>query len=640
MSRIETSPVIPDPTVQPAQSSDISRWALAGLALVIAALWMLIRPNRDISHDGMIYALYATARLHPESVGHDFFVQYGTQDHFTVFSPIYAAAIRAFGLDRAAALGIFITQAAFFSAAWGLARRLTTADRAILGVGLLVFLPSWYGSEQVFSHTEMFFTPRQPAEVLALLGIGFAIASRRVAAAACLFGSVLLHPIIAAAGIMLWIIWEFALPHPRKALIIFFVGIALCASVALLPHGPLPRFDHEWLSILQNRLPYLFPSRWQLSDWCWSVPGLATLIVGAVLAENLAVRKLSVAAIITAICGLILALVGSDLMHVIVAAQLQMWRWLWLPGVLSALLLPVIVRDAWQRGSLGKAAVLLLAACWLTPIYALILGAAALGSLCALGARRSFDAHDQKMVLIGACIILAIAGLFSAYSIVDLFRQLPTAAANSSHLVTRIVQLRILAGNTVLAVLVMLAVWQLGRSASPRKARLIGFLGLAACAVALPYSVSAWTRVQYPKTDADKFEAWRRIIPPDAEVLWPDAPPVTVWYSLHRASYWSHLQMAGIVFSRQDLDIGTRRENALAMLLPYLGGFQEGVIARDLNHLSPKATLDTLCGQPDLGFLVSWRDLGPSPYPTVTMTQPLTSKPSPLHLYRCNHERH
>ena len=640
MIHTELPMATPDPNTRPLETRSLNRLALVGLALFILALWMLIRPNRGIAHDGMIYELYAMARLYPESLGHDFFVRYGTQDHFTIFSPLYAQVIRLLGLDHAAALGILVTQAAFYFAAWWLLRRFTTADRALLGVGLLIFLPSWYGGDEVFSHTEMFFTPRQPAEVFVLLGIGSVVSSRRVAAAACLLASVLLHPIIAAAGILFWIIWEFGLPYPKQALAVFTAGVALCTAVALVPHGPLHRFDPVWLTTLQDRLAYLFPTLWGMQDWNWSIPGLVTLLVGALRASSEVVRKLCAAALATVIAGLILAILGSDLLHVILAAQLQMWRWLWLSGVLGALLLPVIAVDSWHAGLLGRATVLLLTAEWLTPQPPLILGSAALASLCAFGAGRPSSPREQMTALVGACGVLAIAIIYGGNDIQALVHNLPVTHAGRSHLVTRLAQLRLLAGSPPLCTAAMLGVWRLSRSPSPRSPILVTILGLVACAVVIPYSISIWTRVQYPATDTARFEAWRQIIPADAEVLWPDSPPTVVWYSLHRANYWSHLQMAGLVFSRRDLEIGVRRENAMATRIPYLGGIEDGAVARNLNRISPAATLAAFCGVPDVSFLASWRNLGATPYPTVTMSHPLTGRPAPLYLYHCSHDKH
>ncbi len=109
--------------------------ALLGLSLLIIAFWLLIHPFRGVEHDSTLYTLLALGRLHPESLGQDLFVRYGTQNEFTIFSPIYATLSRAVGFERAAAVLTLWTHAGFFSCAWLLARRFMPAARHCLPPG-------------------------------------------------------------------------------------------------------------------------------------------------------------------------------------------------------------------------------------------------------------------------------------------------------------------------------------------------------------------------------------------------------------------------------------------------------------------------------------------------------------------------
>ena len=81
-----------------------------------------------------------------------------------------------------------------------------SASLALLAVGLLVVVPSWYGSNSVFACVEGFLTPRQSAEAFALAGLAAALSSRQWLAGLCMAVAMLLHPIIAAAGVTAWII--------------------------------------------------------------------------------------------------------------------------------------------------------------------------------------------------------------------------------------------------------------------------------------------------------------------------------------------------------------------------------------------------------------------------------------------------
>ncbi len=92
----------------------------------------------------------------------------------------------------------------------------------------------------------------------------------------------LLHPIIAAAGLALWATLFLALPRPRAAAAVVIIGTVIVVLLsAMLARGPFAHFDAQWLGILQTRLKYLFPTRWPVADWGPTIVPLCTLFVGA-----------------------------------------------------------------------------------------------------------------------------------------------------------------------------------------------------------------------------------------------------------------------------------------------------------------------------------------------------------------------
>jgi len=178
----------------------VDRRAFLGLILVITAFWMVQHAYEGVVHDSMLYAFAALARLHPESLGHDVFLRLGTQDRFTVFSPIAAVFIEHLGLERAAALITFIAQLGFFACGWLLARRLMPPALAVLAIALLVMLPPVFGDGHIFSYIEPFMTARLPAEVFVLAALASALAKKYVPSALCMIAATALHPIMASAG--------------------------------------------------------------------------------------------------------------------------------------------------------------------------------------------------------------------------------------------------------------------------------------------------------------------------------------------------------------------------------------------------------------------------------------------------------
>jgi hypothetical protein len=75
---------------------------LTVLLLLCVTAWALSHSYRGIFHDAGLYTLQALARLAPASLGQDVFLRFGSQDRYTIFSPIYAAASQVLGTEAAA----------------------------------------------------------------------------------------------------------------------------------------------------------------------------------------------------------------------------------------------------------------------------------------------------------------------------------------------------------------------------------------------------------------------------------------------------------------------------------------------------------------------------------------------------------
>src|ERR1700694_3272409 len=94
-------------------SADESRPAYSTLEVTVLLLlcviaWALSHGYRGIFHDAGLYTLQALARLAPAALGQDVFLRFGSQDRYTIFSPIYADFRRPKGMGAAAATLSFI----------------------------------------------------------------------------------------------------------------------------------------------------------------------------------------------------------------------------------------------------------------------------------------------------------------------------------------------------------------------------------------------------------------------------------------------------------------------------------------------------------------------------------------------------
>ncbi len=65
---------------------------VSALSLALVLLWSLTHRYAGLSGDAELYAFQAMARLH-SNLATDLYLQFGSQDHYTLFSPLYAAMI-------------------------------------------------------------------------------------------------------------------------------------------------------------------------------------------------------------------------------------------------------------------------------------------------------------------------------------------------------------------------------------------------------------------------------------------------------------------------------------------------------------------------------------------------------------------
>jgi hypothetical protein len=615
----------------------LDRLALATLGFCVAAVWILQRPYRGLNHDSVLYALSALARLHA-SLAHDVFLRFGSQDSYTVFGPLFAAAVRALDLEPATALLTFLSQVAFFVAGWTLARRVMSARLALLAVGVLIALPSDYGALQDFNYIEGFLTPRQMAEALVLASLAATLADRRIVGGICLLAGMLFHPIMAFAGFVLLFCLNVAIPRPKLALVLVPAILAVSLGAALLlPVGPFRPFDVTWLDRVYAN-GYLFMSQWSIRDWShFSVPA-GVLILGVLTSPTPAVRKLCVAALLTAAAGILATLLFCDLLHVVIFTQMQPWRWLWLAQAIAVLLLPLIVLDCWRIDRLGRAAIVLLASAWALRELPAALGIVLAAIVCAASVPRLKDWRHARLIFAGCCALFVVAMLINVLPHA-LQSGGPTAAPAFSELLVQ--WMSMWAGDGLPYVVILGVMYWLGTRPVPAGAFLLVVAAAVVCLLA-PAGWRSWTAYKYTPALRGLYAPWREVIPANAEVFWASSP-VSVWYLLERPDYWSPPQSAGDIFSREKAFETKRRSLSVLSALDDTG--QRHPPDPDPNspwYRPPRQArpenLDTtaaaaVCTDSELSFIVSRISLGPTPYPEVV---PNLGEPERhLWLYRC-----
>jgi hypothetical protein len=612
------------------------RIALVALAPFVVAAWMLQHPYPGIIHDAQIYSLLALAHLHPQHLSYDIYLRFGSQDRYTVFSPIFAAAIRWLDLDPAAALLTLVSQAAFFGCAYLLLSRFVPGRLALLGVGLLAVLPTDYGAFDIFHCTENFLTPRLAAEALVLAGLAAGAASRYALGGVCILIAMAFHPIIGSAGIAVALCACVAVPRPRLTLVLFTCGLLVSLLLATSRQSPFARLDPAWFQIVRENSPFLFPSEWPLRDWSRACVPLAVLACGFLTARDERVRRLCIASLITAAGGLLLTLIYCDGLKVIIATDAQMWRWLWLTTVLAIGLAPVIARDCWNCKPGMPAVPILLTAAYLLrsrPEGAIL---SLVAVACAAVAGRMKSERAARLLLSGAALVFVVS-LATYLVLMSSAHQLNAVSGSIGSIIVQAAREHTRDGIAWAAVLVVL--WNLSeRVASVRAAALLAGAGALACAALAPSAARSWMSTHYTQRLANQFAQWRRQIPPRAEVMWSEMP-VGTWYLLDRPSYYSEAQVPGPTFSRSKALEIERRQAVIRHALDEGGG--AGVAPSESDQGPPLVYADRahprqlalMCQDAALAYVVTWSNIGPTPFKPIA---PDAEKPrNQLHLYSC-----
>jgi hypothetical protein len=604
-----------------------SRLGLVVLALLGLTTWALSHRYAGIFHDAGLYTLQALAHLRPETLSADVFLKFGSQDRFTLFSPVYAAASRLLGVEAAAALLTLLFQIALLMGAWALARAVMPFSMALLGLAVLLAIPGDYGADRIFTCIEPFLTPRMAAEALVLAGLAAALCEVRPLAVALVISAALFHPIMAMAGVCALYCLYLGERKPIVAAVLAIVGLQALALVAFaMPRGPWGRFDPEWLTLVEDRSPYLFLAHWRLDDWSRAAVSAATLWVGFGVLPNRRARTLSKIAVVTGLSGIALTLIACDLLHLALFTQLQPWRWQWLGTAVAALLLPEIVRMLWGRNTSGRTTGLLLLAAWIfaSNPYAL---AAAAAALMSRGFVHRLKPSEARWVLLGA---LGMLGLACAWRLAS------NLEFTDAHYLDPTIPLWVrramsFAHDGTAPVGIMALAWWLARSRRGRPGLIVlAALASAGCATLLPQTLRSWTAREFTPQQVAQFAHFRQHIPQSSEVFWPESP-VSVWMLLDRPSYLSVIQTSGMVFSRASAREFKRRADALSSAVSP-SAFMDWNTAGTSMNLS-KQQLKDACSTGEFGFLVSSADLGADAVAAIPVATGAASKE--IRLYRC-----
>jgi len=589
------------------------RWPV--LALLILAMVLLSTPWDGLNGDAKLYAVQALRRLHPANFQQDLFFLFGSQDSYSVFSPLYAAAIDTFGVHGAALLLQVAGSALWLGAAALLLASFLHGYHYWLGLALLVLLPSDYGPLPLgFALREHLLTPRLYGEALGILALALAVRGHLRWGVLALLLAVLLHPLMAAGALLAGLLF-LARRHGRAAAVALLAGLLALGAAALLDIAPVNRIWHSmdslWLARVAEMAPMVTWDAWHAAHWASrTAVAFSLLVTAGMLADGWRAHFFRCLAA-TGALGLLATWLGTGVFHNVLLIQVQPWRALWLVQLGSVIALAWLLATFWQRGRVFRVLLLgLLVATLARNTIGGVLAALAGLAMWHQLRRPAPLALDRRQYRLCLAMVLAAGTVWAAELVESISASMLAAKFSSaSPLQTLVRDLHQGGFAAMLAAAVLLLAWRLVSEAGRARSVLAWAV---ACSCIGASGFWSWSHAQ---SEARMSEAAQRavrnaflpLIPQDAVVYWENDVRAS-WFLLQRSSYVSSGQLAGLAFNRGTAMEGQRRLARMEKL-----GVTDSVRTHDRTDYAQRvaqlprpsvAGLEYVCQDPVLDFVI------------------------------------
>jgi len=530
-----------------------SSWNLGKLALwaSLVPFLLLMRPYGGLFQDARIYIGRGVADLDPGGVGRDMMFAHDEQSRFSIMRAVVRSLLAVLTPGEVSMLLALAGILLWLVAAAALARSLARGRVAWAAVVCVLVLPAQYGAFGVFSYAEAIATPRIFAEAAVLGGLAALLSGHRLRGLMLLGAAMGFHPLMALPG--LGVAALLLVRDDRRWLIP--LGAA-CATILAAAALRLPLFDRllvpvdtAWLTILR-RAEYLFPSRWPaavLSTFAYRLAAVA--VAGSLSAPRVGAFLWGTAGV--AVLGTLASLLFGDIVPSLLITQLQLWRWLWLLGLVGNASMALAAIGLWRRGSAGHFTLSLLALTFLSsaaPSLSMVLAAATVAwHVADLRGASPILSPRTVVVAASAAVAVAIADLWCDGAALSLLVRSaeaqggPITWAQISSVGLQTIPL------VAAAVASALIPWRM----VPSSAR---FAAAAALATASVAGILLWdnrTTERLSIEHRDGAAELRTLIgDTPGEILWIDEQS-EAWFFAARPAFFNAVQGGPILFSRE-----------------------------------------------------------------------------------------
>jgi hypothetical protein len=310
------------------------------LFVLLLALNAIARPCSVTAHDARLYSLQVMNAAENSAYAGDVFLRFGSQDQFSLFSRMVAPMAATLGLRLAFFALYLVFNTLFILGLFRLVRALV--DDALVSTLALVYLvsaPLNYGGHNIFAVHEQFFTPRLIGTTMTLFALERIVRQQFLLALAFLLVGVLMHPLMAFGGVMIWTGCIVGAYLPTRAIIgvaaSSLIGgvVLLCLPIAGHLFGTM---DDDWHQMIRLTVGYNYPDSWSLKDWINLTASFALPIAGcfALYQDDPVRRRFLVVVALAGAVGFLATLAASMLPYALLF-QGQPYRVLWILKVLQ-----------------------------------------------------------------------------------------------------------------------------------------------------------------------------------------------------------------------------------------------------------------------------------------------------------------
>ena len=333
------------------------------LALLVGfTLWLFSHHYDGIVNDARLYILMAVRWLTPTAYARDLMFMFGSQDDFSVFSPLLAQAVRILGIAQGAMTAVLVGAGCWLMAVFSLTRAVLGPRCYLPAFLLLLSTPFNYSPGVPLELTESFVSARPFAMSLALLGVAVAIRGRFAIGLALGLGATAIHPLM---GVWSLILVVFGYLGERQLLRLVVMAAALCLLAAINPLGlaMLMPMTGEWEAIVHVS-PMVFLPDWPVLRADTVLWWIAMLLWGGRLGSPTMRYWYQCVALIGA-AGFLFSLVAAKFLPIVFFLQVQAWRGLWLVTVIAVVAAVDVGLQQWNRSPVHRSLLVISAASFL-----------------------------------------------------------------------------------------------------------------------------------------------------------------------------------------------------------------------------------------------------------------------------------